>query len=223
PDRDRRAVLAVHCHWRDVGELPGRLHGGAVRARPQPADPPLDGGARLRGDRWRPRLRRDVHLELQGPVHQLLTDHEPLGPILGRGGPGRHVRLSAASRPADALQRSRGARLADRLGRRHPIRRFIVMAEPAGGQPPAQNVYLRLRRGAGWWRDVFAAGATMSQPVVLTIAGSDSGAGAGIQADLKTFAALGVYGVSVITAITAQNTVGVRAVQEIDPDVIAAQ
>jgi hydroxymethylpyrimidine/phosphomethylpyrimidine kinase len=63
----------------------------------------------------------------------------------------------------------------------------------------------------------------MSQPVVLTIAGSDSGAGAGIQADLKTFAALGVYGVSVITAITAQNTVGVRAVQEIDPDMIAAQ
>jgi hydroxymethylpyrimidine/phosphomethylpyrimidine kinase len=63
----------------------------------------------------------------------------------------------------------------------------------------------------------------MSQPVVLTIAGSDSGAGAGIQADLKTFAALGVYGVSVITAITAQNTLGVRAVQEIDVDVIAAQ
>ncbi len=63
----------------------------------------------------------------------------------------------------------------------------------------------------------------MTPPVALTIAGSDSGAGAGIQADLKTFAALGVYGVSVITAITAQNTVGVRAVQEIDLDVIAAQ
>ena len=63
----------------------------------------------------------------------------------------------------------------------------------------------------------------MSQPVVLTIAGSDSGAGAGIQADLKTFAAFGVYGVSVITAITAQNTVGVRAVQEVSPEVIAAQ
>jgi hydroxymethylpyrimidine/phosphomethylpyrimidine kinase len=63
----------------------------------------------------------------------------------------------------------------------------------------------------------------MSQPVVLTIAGSDSGAGAGIQADLKTFAALGVYGVSVITAITAQNTVGVRAVEEISSEVIAAQ
>lgn len=57
----------------------------------------------------------------------------------------------------------------------------------------------------------------------LTIAGSDSGGGAGIQADLKTFAALGVYGSSVITAITAQNTVGVTAVHEIPLDVIAAQ
>src|SRR5581483_2812361 len=57
----------------------------------------------------------------------------------------------------------------------------------------------------------------------LTIAGSDSGGGAGIQADLKTFAALGVYGSSVITAITAQNTTGVFAVQEIDVHVIAKQ
>lgn len=57
----------------------------------------------------------------------------------------------------------------------------------------------------------------------LTIAGSDSGGGAGIQADLKTFAALGVYGASVITAITAQNTRGVFAVQEIEPTIIAAQ
>jgi hydroxymethylpyrimidine/phosphomethylpyrimidine kinase len=63
----------------------------------------------------------------------------------------------------------------------------------------------------------------MTLPVALTIAGSDSGAGAGIQADLKTFMAFGVYGVTVITAITAQNTVGVRAVQEIDGGVISAQ
>ena len=63
----------------------------------------------------------------------------------------------------------------------------------------------------------------MSTPVALTIAGSDSGAGAGIQADLKSFAANGVYGLSVITAITAQNTVGVRAVQEVEPDMIRAQ
>ncbi len=63
----------------------------------------------------------------------------------------------------------------------------------------------------------------MTLPVALTIAGSDSGAGAGIQADLKTFASFGVYGVTVITAITAQNTLGVRAVQDVNADVITAQ
>jgi hydroxymethylpyrimidine/phosphomethylpyrimidine kinase len=57
----------------------------------------------------------------------------------------------------------------------------------------------------------------------LTIAGSDSGAGAGIQADLKTFAALGVYGTSAITAITAQNTVGVTQVFALSPKLVAAQ
>ena len=57
----------------------------------------------------------------------------------------------------------------------------------------------------------------------LTIAGSDSGGGAGIQADLKTFSALGTYGASVITAVTAQNTKVVTAIHDIPPDVIAAQ
>ncbi|MCH8025870.1 MAG: bifunctional hydroxymethylpyrimidine kinase/phosphomethylpyrimidine kinase [Chloroflexi bacterium] len=60
-------------------------------------------------------------------------------------------------------------------------------------------------------------------PVVLTIAGSDSGGGAGIQADLKTFAALGVYGASAITAITAQNTQRVERVHHLQPDLVAAQ
>lgn len=63
----------------------------------------------------------------------------------------------------------------------------------------------------------------MSMPVALTIAGSDSSAGAGIQADLKTFAALGVYGASVITALTAQNTRGVTGIHDVPADFVAAQ
>jgi hydroxymethylpyrimidine/phosphomethylpyrimidine kinase len=63
----------------------------------------------------------------------------------------------------------------------------------------------------------------MSVPVAVTIAGSDSGGGAGIQADLKTFSALGVYGTSVITALTAQNTNGVFAIHEVPAEFIAAQ
>lgn len=60
-------------------------------------------------------------------------------------------------------------------------------------------------------------------PVVLTVAGSDSGGGAGIQADLKTFAALGVYGTCAITAVTAQNTQGVRRAHPLPPEIVAAQ
>ncbi len=60
-------------------------------------------------------------------------------------------------------------------------------------------------------------------PIAVTIAGSDSSGGAGIQADLKTFAALGVYGASVITALTAQNTKGVTGIHDVPPDFISAQ
>src|SRR5580692_6184814 len=60
-------------------------------------------------------------------------------------------------------------------------------------------------------------------PNVLTIAGSDPSGGAGIQADLKTFSALGAYGMSAITALTAQNTQGVRAFQVVEPAFVAAQ
>ena len=63
----------------------------------------------------------------------------------------------------------------------------------------------------------------MATPVALTIAGSDSSGGAGIQADLKTFAALGVYGASVLTALTAQNTRGVTGIHLVPPDFVAAQ
>jgi hydroxymethylpyrimidine/phosphomethylpyrimidine kinase len=59
--------------------------------------------------------------------------------------------------------------------------------------------------------------------IAVTIAGSDSGGGAGIQADLKTFSALGVYGASVIAALTAQNTKGVTGIHDVPPDFVTAQ
>src|SRR3712207_3809502 len=63
----------------------------------------------------------------------------------------------------------------------------------------------------------------MAPPAVLSIAGSDSGGGAGIQADLKAFARCGVHGTTAITALTAQNTVAVTRVDAIDPEMIEAQ
>ncbi len=63
----------------------------------------------------------------------------------------------------------------------------------------------------------------MTTPIALTIAGSDSSGGAGVQADLKTFAALGVYGASVITALTAQNTMGVRGIHQVPAGFVTAQ
>jgi hydroxymethylpyrimidine/phosphomethylpyrimidine kinase len=63
----------------------------------------------------------------------------------------------------------------------------------------------------------------MAPPRVLTVAGSDSGGGAGIQADLKTMLALGVHGMSVVTAVTAQNSLGVQGYWELPPEAVAAQ
>jgi hydroxymethylpyrimidine/phosphomethylpyrimidine kinase len=70
---------------------------------------------------------------------------------------------------------------------------------------------------------LFHVSEAMAIPIALTIAGSDSSGGAGIQADLKTFAALGVYGASVITAVTAQNTQGVSDIHGVPPAFVAAQ
>jgi len=67
------------------------------------------------------------------------------------------------------------------------------------------------------------ASGVMATPIALTIAGSDSSGGAGIQADLKTFAALGVYGASVVTALTAQNTTGVSGIHLVPSEFVTAQ
>src|SRR5215210_6086504 len=72
-------------------------------------------------------------------------------------------------------------------------------------------------------RRIFRLMADAAHTIVLTIAGSDSGGGAGIQADLKTFARFGVYGASVITAVTAQNTLGVRGWERVSPPLVRAQ
>ncbi len=64
---------------------------------------------------------------------------------------------------------------------------------------------------------------TQIPPIALTIAGSDSGGGAGIQADLKTFTVLGVYGMSALTAVTSQNTVGVSRAEILPPDLVVSQ
>jgi len=72
-------------------------------------------------------------------------------------------------------------------------------------------------------RDVADIMNPVTTPIAVTIAGSDSSGGAGIQADLKTFSALGVYGASVVAALTAQNTKGVTAIHEVPPAFVTAQ
>ncbi len=84
---------------------------------------------------------------------------------------------------------------------------------------------MRTATSAGWNRrdGITLTGTESPRPRALTIAGSDSGGGAGIQADLKTFSALGVYGMTAITAVTVQNTKGVSGYEELSPQTVGDQ
>jgi hydroxymethylpyrimidine/phosphomethylpyrimidine kinase len=103
-----------------------------------------------------------------------------------------------------------------------------TMRDEAAGTPREQAEGTLRAQAEGPPREL-AAGTLRAQandtapPVLLTIAGSDSGGGAGIQADLKTFAALGAYGTAAVTAVTAQNPAGVSAMQGIEPALVAEQ
>src|SRR4029078_1245540 len=103
----------------------------------------------------------------------------------------------------------------DRRGRRRRCRHFGAVIGARSGESRAGYARGRRRRAG-------TAGPAMTA-IAVTIAGSDSGGGAGIQADLKTFGALGVYGASVIVALTAQNTKGVTGIHDVPADFIRAQ
>ncbi|NNK49590.1 MAG: hypothetical protein HKP01_12025, partial [Gemmatimonadetes bacterium] len=91
---------------------------------------------------------------------------------------------------------------------------MAVQCEPAAVAGKAAN---------GKAQDTVSPSETARPPVALTIAGSDSGGGAGIQADLKTFEAFGVFGTAAVTAVTAQNTVGVFGIHTIPPELVIEQ
>src|SRR5215467_11008090 len=111
--------------------------------------------------------------------------------------------------------RSRGRNPSTATGRSAANRARGVPERTGDARCPAANLVA--------WRAASLAGMSNTPPRVLAIAGSDSGGGAGIQADLKTMLALGVHGMTVICAVTAQNSLGVQGYWELPPEAVRAQ
>ena len=134
-----------------------------------------------------------------------------------RDGVGCHLRHGARVRGGHGRHRHHPVPTTGAHGRRLPRRRRSGLpGAPRRPDPPAlPGPGIEPRGGdAG----PLTYGGAVDPPVAMTIAGSDSGGGAGLQADLKTFAALGVFGTSVVTAVTAQNTAEVRGVLAVEPE-----
>ena len=168
-----------------------------------------------------------THPDEIGAVPWDLVDHLGVGPVVSKG-----VKPDAAEPMGfDGLARaSRKSRLPVVAigGMSAPAAEPCIRAGAEGlavvaaiaGSRRSVRCGARDQAGCGY-------GAGLAEGIVtaiaLTIAGSDSGGGAGIQADLKTFSALGVYGASVVTALTAQNTRGVQAIHDVPPAFVRAQ
>src|SRR5208337_3243886 len=154
--------------------------------------------------------------------------HQPLG--LGRGQD--QVALSACRKPVQELQlllegkveKFRFASYRHIDGSRGPVSRPKYRGPPrAINQAPVFRFAAPLDKISPTDQGPFLASPNSKHPVALTIAGSDPGGGAGLQADLKTFAALGVYGYSVITEVIAQNSSRVTGVENVSPEMVEAQ
>ena len=186
----------------------------------------LDGAdiARIRGRGLRVGISTHDHAELDralsfdpdyvalGPIYPTILKAMAFAPqglarigewkrLVGKRPAGRHRRHQSGAGAAMPCRRRR------QRGRRHRHH-----AQPRSGRP-----------GQGLACGDAEGGLTHKTPVGLTIAGSNLGGGAGVQADLKTFAALGVYSASALTAVTAQNTLGVRAVCNLPATILTAQ
>ena len=202
---------------RDVGAVPGRVGNPVAEGTNQL----LAEGAHLIRDG------RDVLDALLGPGQGGVARRR------GRGEPGARARAGARGRRRRGRHRRRG-----RAGLRARRRRRAVGARPASSSrawsAPTGRAATSARPDAGAARqrgrtartrgpNLAAWKAPGGHPSRITIAGSDSGGGAGIQADLKAFARCGVHGTSAIVALTAQNTLGVTSIHTVPPEMVIDQ